>query len=205
MPIFDLNIAKLPPSTDPSALPMLAAPFDITATTTQITVFLKLTLDKISNIALAPIDESTPIQPATMDTQTTTTTDQMLTDIPQESTVDQSRSMDVVPIEPASTMPATVPPVDPPIYLATPAVLPRPPIIATIAAARYSAPVRFSHHIISDHQWQTLAAALTGYHFRPPPPGILFPEHHWMDYPDALKEEIQRILLPQLTPTAPVP
>uniref|UniRef100_A0A915IPW3 Uncharacterized protein n=1 Tax=Romanomermis culicivorax TaxID=13658 RepID=A0A915IPW3_ROMCU len=146
MPIFDLNIAKLPPSTDASALPMLAAPFDITATTTQITVFLKLTLDKISNIALAPMDESTPIQPATMDTQMTTTTNQMLTDIPQESTVDQSRSMDVVPIEPATTMPATVPPVDPPIYLATLAVLPRPPIIATIAAARYSAPITNGKH-----------------------------------------------------------
>uniref|UniRef100_A0A915JYM7 Uncharacterized protein n=1 Tax=Romanomermis culicivorax TaxID=13658 RepID=A0A915JYM7_ROMCU len=34
---------------------------------------------------------------------------------------------------------------------------------------------------------------------------MLFPEHHWMDYPDPLKEEIQRILLPQLTPSAPVP
>uniref|UniRef100_A0A915KWA2 Uncharacterized protein n=1 Tax=Romanomermis culicivorax TaxID=13658 RepID=A0A915KWA2_ROMCU len=34
---------------------------------------------------------------------------------------------------------------------------------------------------------------------------MLFPEHHWMDYPDPLKEEIQRILLPQSTPAAPVP
>uniref|UniRef100_A0A915L3N1 Uncharacterized protein n=1 Tax=Romanomermis culicivorax TaxID=13658 RepID=A0A915L3N1_ROMCU len=33
---------------------------------------------------------------------------------------------------------------------------------------------------------------------------MLFPEHHWMDYPDMLKEEIQRILLLQLT-TVPVP
>uniref|UniRef100_A0A915JUJ5 Uncharacterized protein n=1 Tax=Romanomermis culicivorax TaxID=13658 RepID=A0A915JUJ5_ROMCU len=59
-PIFDLNIAKLPPSTDASALPVLAAPSDITATATQITNFLKLTLDEISNIAPAPMDESTP-------------------------------------------------------------------------------------------------------------------------------------------------
>uniref|UniRef100_A0A915HQZ8 Uncharacterized protein n=1 Tax=Romanomermis culicivorax TaxID=13658 RepID=A0A915HQZ8_ROMCU len=32
----------------------------------------------------------------------------------------------------------------------------------------------------------------------------MFPEHHWMDYPDALKEEIQCILLPQPMPAAPV-
>uniref|UniRef100_A0A915JMZ7 Uncharacterized protein n=1 Tax=Romanomermis culicivorax TaxID=13658 RepID=A0A915JMZ7_ROMCU len=63
------------------------------------------------------------------------TSDPMLTDIPEESTVDQSRSMDVVPIESATTIPPTAPPVDPQIYLATPAVLPGPPIIATIAAA----------------------------------------------------------------------
>uniref|UniRef100_A0A915KQQ6 Uncharacterized protein n=1 Tax=Romanomermis culicivorax TaxID=13658 RepID=A0A915KQQ6_ROMCU len=137
---------------------------------------------------MAPMDKSTPIQPAPMDTETTTTTDQMLMDIPEESTVDQSTSMDIVPIEPATTLPATIPAVDPGIYLATLAILPGPPIIATIATARY-----------------TLAAALTAYHFPPPPPGMLFPEHHWMDYPDALKEEIQHILLPQTTPAAPVP
>uniref|UniRef100_A0A915HGV2 Uncharacterized protein n=1 Tax=Romanomermis culicivorax TaxID=13658 RepID=A0A915HGV2_ROMCU len=34
---------------------------------------------------------------------------------------------------------------------------------------------------------------------------MLFPEHHWMDYPARLKEEIQRILLPPRTLTAPVP
>uniref|UniRef100_A0A915J8P2 Uncharacterized protein n=1 Tax=Romanomermis culicivorax TaxID=13658 RepID=A0A915J8P2_ROMCU len=33
----------------------------------------------------------------------------------------------------------------------------------------------------------------------------MFPEHHWMDYPDALKEEIQRILLPQPTPAFRAP
>uniref|UniRef100_A0A915JAM1 Uncharacterized protein n=1 Tax=Romanomermis culicivorax TaxID=13658 RepID=A0A915JAM1_ROMCU len=203
-PIFDLNIGKLPLSTDASALPMLAMPSDITVTATQITDFLKVTLDEISNIAPAPMDESTPIQPAAMDTEMTTTTDQMLTDIPEESTVDQSTSMDLVLIEPATMMPTTIPTVDPRIYLATPAVLPRPPIIATIAAARYSAPVHFLQHIISDHQWQALAAALTAYHFLLRR-SMLFPEHHWMDYPDALKEEIQRILLPQLTPTALVP
>uniref|UniRef100_A0A915IYP6 Uncharacterized protein n=1 Tax=Romanomermis culicivorax TaxID=13658 RepID=A0A915IYP6_ROMCU len=98
--IFDLNIAKLPPSTDVSALPMLPTPSDITATATQITYFLKLTLDKIANIAPAPMDESTPIQPTAMDSETTTTTNQMLMDIPKESTVDQSTSMDLFPQNP---------------------------------------------------------------------------------------------------------
>uniref|UniRef100_A0A915KIK0 Uncharacterized protein n=1 Tax=Romanomermis culicivorax TaxID=13658 RepID=A0A915KIK0_ROMCU len=85
--IFDLNIAKLPPSTDVSALPMPAAPSDITATATQITDFLKLTLHEISSIAPAPMDESTPIQAAAMDSETTTTTHQMLMGIPEESTL----------------------------------------------------------------------------------------------------------------------
>uniref|UniRef100_A0A915JSL7 Uncharacterized protein n=1 Tax=Romanomermis culicivorax TaxID=13658 RepID=A0A915JSL7_ROMCU len=85
-PIFDLNIAKLLPSTQVSALPMPAAQSDITATATQITDFLKLTLEEISSIAPAPMDESTPIQPAAMDSETTTTTDQMLMDIPEGST-----------------------------------------------------------------------------------------------------------------------
>uniref|UniRef100_A0A915JA18 Uncharacterized protein n=1 Tax=Romanomermis culicivorax TaxID=13658 RepID=A0A915JA18_ROMCU len=42
MPIFVLNIGKLPLSTDVSALPMPAAPSDITATANQITDFFKL-------------------------------------------------------------------------------------------------------------------------------------------------------------------
>uniref|UniRef100_A0A915JL18 Uncharacterized protein n=1 Tax=Romanomermis culicivorax TaxID=13658 RepID=A0A915JL18_ROMCU len=84
-PIFDLNIAKLTPSTGASALPMLAAPSDITATAMQITNFLKLMLDEISTLAPVLMDESTPIQPATMDTETTTTTDQTLTDIPESN------------------------------------------------------------------------------------------------------------------------
>uniref|UniRef100_A0A915I2L7 Extensin-like n=1 Tax=Romanomermis culicivorax TaxID=13658 RepID=A0A915I2L7_ROMCU len=147
------------------------------------------------------MDESTPVQRTAMDTKTDTNTDQTLT----ESTIDQSTSMDVVPAEPAMMMPPTAPVVDPPIYLATPAILPGPPIIATVAAARYSAPVHFSQHIISDQQWQALATALTAYCFPSPPLGMLFPEHHWMDYPDTLKEEIQRIFLPQPTPAVLVP
>uniref|UniRef100_A0A915IUY2 Uncharacterized protein n=1 Tax=Romanomermis culicivorax TaxID=13658 RepID=A0A915IUY2_ROMCU len=103
-PILDLNIAKLPPSTDVSALPMLATPSDITETATQITDFLTLTLDENSNIAPAGMDKSTPIQPTVIDSEPTMTTDQMLTDIPEESTVDQSTSMDIVPIEAATMM-----------------------------------------------------------------------------------------------------
>uniref|UniRef100_A0A915J154 Uncharacterized protein n=1 Tax=Romanomermis culicivorax TaxID=13658 RepID=A0A915J154_ROMCU len=148
---------------------------------------------------------TTPIQPAPMDAETTTATDQTLTDIPEESTSNQSTSMDVLPVEPATVLPPTAPAMDLHIYLATLAILTGPRIIATVAAARYSAPIRFSQHINSDLQWQTLAAALTMYHFASLSSGVLFPEHHWMDYPDVLKEEIQRVLQPQLTPAVPVP
>uniref|UniRef100_A0A915KX97 Uncharacterized protein n=1 Tax=Romanomermis culicivorax TaxID=13658 RepID=A0A915KX97_ROMCU len=106
-PIFDLNIVKLPPSADVLALPRPAAPFDLTATATQITDFLKLTLDQISTLAQVLMDESALIQPAAMDAETTTATDQMLTDIPEESTVDQSTSIDVVSAEPATRLPPT--------------------------------------------------------------------------------------------------
>uniref|UniRef100_A0A915I6C6 Uncharacterized protein n=1 Tax=Romanomermis culicivorax TaxID=13658 RepID=A0A915I6C6_ROMCU len=51
----------------------------------------------------------------------------------------------------------------------------------------------------ADSQWQALTAALAAYHFPLPPPGMLFPKHHWIDYPEALKEEIQHILLPPPT------
>uniref|UniRef100_A0A915J506 Uncharacterized protein n=1 Tax=Romanomermis culicivorax TaxID=13658 RepID=A0A915J506_ROMCU len=50
--------APLPPSTEASALATPATPSDLTATATQITDFLKLTLDKISTSALVPMDES---------------------------------------------------------------------------------------------------------------------------------------------------
>uniref|UniRef100_A0A915JFT2 Uncharacterized protein n=1 Tax=Romanomermis culicivorax TaxID=13658 RepID=A0A915JFT2_ROMCU len=161
-PIFDLNIAKLLQSTDVSALPTLAATADLT---------------------------SNPWR--WMPETNTTTAEQTLTNIPEESTVDQSTSMDVVPAEPAITAPQPAPAVDPHIYLATPAILPRPLIIATVAAAKSSmASIGRSPHRVS---------------LPPPPPSMLFPEHHWMDYPDVLKVEIQRILLPQLTPALVVP
>uniref|UniRef100_A0A915HL52 Uncharacterized protein n=1 Tax=Romanomermis culicivorax TaxID=13658 RepID=A0A915HL52_ROMCU len=54
-------------------------------------------------------------------------------------------------------------------------------------------------------QYDALVAALAAYHFPRPPPGMLFPEHHWKDYPATLKEEIQHILLPPMTLIAPVP
>uniref|UniRef100_A0A915KAX4 Uncharacterized protein n=1 Tax=Romanomermis culicivorax TaxID=13658 RepID=A0A915KAX4_ROMCU len=206
MPIFDLNIAKLPQSTDVSALPAQTATADFTARAMQITDFLKLTLDDILTLALVPMDESTPDQPTRMDAETNiTTTEQTLTDIPEENTADQSWSMDVGPEEPEVVAPPPAPAMDPHIYLATLAILPGPLIIATVAATRYSAPVRFLQQIISDPQWQALAAVLTGYHFLWLRPSMLFPEHHWMDFSDALKEEIQCILLPQPTPALAVP
>uniref|UniRef100_A0A915I9N4 Uncharacterized protein n=1 Tax=Romanomermis culicivorax TaxID=13658 RepID=A0A915I9N4_ROMCU len=148
--IFNLNIAKLPPSTDMLELPAPTATADFTATARQITDFLKLTLDDISTLAPVPMDESTPVQPIAMYAETNTTTDQTLTDILQETTTDQSTAMDVTPQEPAAVAVLSAPAVDPRIYLATPAILPGPPIIATVAATSYSAPVHFSQQIISD-------------------------------------------------------
>uniref|UniRef100_A0A915J2B2 Uncharacterized protein n=1 Tax=Romanomermis culicivorax TaxID=13658 RepID=A0A915J2B2_ROMCU len=136
--IFDLNIAKLLPSTDVSALPPLAVTADLMATATQMTDFLKLTLDEISTLTSEPMDESTPVQPTAMHAETNTTTDQTLTDIPEERTADQSTLMDVLPAEPATMLPRRAPAVDPHIYLATRAILLRPPITATVAAARSS-------------------------------------------------------------------
>uniref|UniRef100_A0A915HHW5 Peptidase S1 domain-containing protein n=1 Tax=Romanomermis culicivorax TaxID=13658 RepID=A0A915HHW5_ROMCU len=154
--IFDLNIVKLPPSTDVLALPRLAPTADLTAMTTQIKDFLKLTLHDISTLALVPMDESTPVQPIMMDAETNTITDQTLTNMLKETTANQSTAMDVAPQEPAAMTVPLAPALDPPIYLATLAILPGPPIIATVAAARYNP------------QWQALAAALTVYHFPPP-------------------------------------
>uniref|UniRef100_A0A915JEC4 Uncharacterized protein n=1 Tax=Romanomermis culicivorax TaxID=13658 RepID=A0A915JEC4_ROMCU len=127
---------------------------------TQITDFLKLMLDDISTLAPVPMHESTRVQPTMMEAKTNTTTDQTLTDIPEETTADQSTAMDQ-----SCPDPGLLPLLGPP----------------------------------------ALAAALTAYHFPSPPPGIMFPEHHWMDYLDALKEEMQRILLLQPTPTLAVP
>uniref|UniRef100_A0A915JDA2 Uncharacterized protein n=1 Tax=Romanomermis culicivorax TaxID=13658 RepID=A0A915JDA2_ROMCU len=177
-PIFDLNIAKLQLSTDVLALCTPTATADFTATTTQTTHFLKLTLHDISTLAPVPMEKSTLVQPIPMDAKTNTTMEQTLTDILEETTADQSIAMDVAPQEPAAMAVPLVPEVDPRIYLATPTILLGPPIIATVAAARYSAPVRFLQHLISDPQWQAMAAALTAYHFPSLLPGMLFPENH---------------------------
>uniref|UniRef100_A0A915JIS6 Uncharacterized protein n=1 Tax=Romanomermis culicivorax TaxID=13658 RepID=A0A915JIS6_ROMCU len=186
-PIFDLNIVKLPPSTDVSALPVPTATADFTATTRQITDFLKLMLDDISTLAPVPMEKSTPVQPTAMKAETNTTRDQTLIDIPEETTTDESTAMDVGATGaccrgcPAGTHHG-------PLHL-----------------FRNSGNPTQTSDYCDYPQWQALAAALTAYHFPLQPPSMLFPEHHWMDYPDTLKEEIQRILLPQLTPALAAP
>uniref|UniRef100_A0A915IN96 Uncharacterized protein n=1 Tax=Romanomermis culicivorax TaxID=13658 RepID=A0A915IN96_ROMCU len=80
MPTLDLNMAKLPLSVDVSALPELTATADFNIT--QITDFLKLTLNDISTLAPILMDESTPVQTPAIEAETNTATmDQMMTDI----------------------------------------------------------------------------------------------------------------------------
>uniref|UniRef100_A0A915J866 Uncharacterized protein n=1 Tax=Romanomermis culicivorax TaxID=13658 RepID=A0A915J866_ROMCU len=90
-----------------------------------------------------------------MDGETNTTTDQTLMDIPEESIVNQSTSTDVVPAEPAMVSLLPPPAVDPPINLATPANLPGPLIIATVAAAS------LQHRCRLDRQLDGLPAIFT--------------------------------------------
>uniref|UniRef100_A0A915JJ75 Uncharacterized protein n=1 Tax=Romanomermis culicivorax TaxID=13658 RepID=A0A915JJ75_ROMCU len=112
-----------------------------------------------------------------MDTESDATADQTLTDIPEKTTANNETKMDMVQPAPA---------VDPWIHLATPAALPSPPMIATMATARYVPPIRFSQQYVSDWQWAAMAAALKAYNFPPLPPGMVCPEHHWRHYPQPL-------------------
>uniref|UniRef100_A0A915J6Q9 Uncharacterized protein n=1 Tax=Romanomermis culicivorax TaxID=13658 RepID=A0A915J6Q9_ROMCU len=132
-------MAKLPttvPTSTPTELPAAA---DLMVSATQVNNLIKLTFDNILLLAPVPLEEWTLIQPIAMNTEMNTTTlDQMLTNILEETTTDNVTIMNVVLPLPAMDVVLPTPTVDPSIYLATPTMVPSPPIIATIAAARYS-------------------------------------------------------------------
>uniref|UniRef100_A0A915JY51 Uncharacterized protein n=1 Tax=Romanomermis culicivorax TaxID=13658 RepID=A0A915JY51_ROMCU len=190
--IFDLNIAKLPATVATSSLTGPPATVDHMVSATLINNFLKLMLDDISSLAPVLLETSTLTHQTEMDTkaEATATSDKTLTDITQESMVNNETAMDVV-------QPPTA--VDPLIYLATQGVLPSPLMIPTVAAAKYIPTVRFLHEYVSDTQWAALAAILKAYNFPPPLSGMLFPEHHWPDYLLHLCNQIIEILIPAKT------
>uniref|UniRef100_A0A915I3N3 Uncharacterized protein n=1 Tax=Romanomermis culicivorax TaxID=13658 RepID=A0A915I3N3_ROMCU len=121
-PIFDLNIAKLPPDvimSSPTGPPTAA---DLTVPETSINEFLKLMLDDISTLAPVSVEMTIPVHQPKMDTkEAMNTADKTLTDMPEETTADAETLINVVP-----------PAVDPSIYLATPMALPNPRMITTI-------------------------------------------------------------------------
>uniref|UniRef100_A0A915ICF0 Uncharacterized protein n=1 Tax=Romanomermis culicivorax TaxID=13658 RepID=A0A915ICF0_ROMCU len=203
MTIFDLNMPKLPTTVPTSAPTEPPAAADLTVSATQINDLIKLTFDNILSLASVPLEEWMPVQPIAMDTEMNTPTlDQTLTNILEETKTDNVTIVDIVLPVPTMDVVLPAPAMDPSIYLATPTMVPGPLIITTIATARYIPPVRFSTQIISDTQWNALAAALKAYNFLPPPPGMLFPEHCWRDYPQAFQDQIWQLLL-QLTTPAP--
>uniref|UniRef100_A0A915I6P8 Uncharacterized protein n=1 Tax=Romanomermis culicivorax TaxID=13658 RepID=A0A915I6P8_ROMCU len=170
MPIFDCNIAKLPPKVIPSSLTGPPAVADLMVLGTSTNEFLKLMLDDISPIAPISVEMTTPVHQPETETkeEAMNTSDKTLTNIPERASADAQTSIDVVPQA-----------VDPSIYLATPAALPSLPMTATVAPARYIPPVHISHQYISDSQSAALAAALKAYGFAAPLPYMLFHKHHW--------------------------
>uniref|UniRef100_A0A915IR49 Uncharacterized protein n=1 Tax=Romanomermis culicivorax TaxID=13658 RepID=A0A915IR49_ROMCU len=180
-----------------SHTPIYACPLPTTASAPGSTTEEQLRLDDISSPAPVPMEELTPDQPVNMETEADTATlDHMLMDIPEETTANNVTAIDLAPHAPA---------IDLLIYLTKPLVLPSPPIITTVAAVRYIPPVRFSQQIISDSQWNTLAAPLKAYSLPPPPSSMLFLEHHWHNYSLALQDQIKEILLPPMTPAPAAP
>uniref|UniRef100_A0A915IWD9 Uncharacterized protein n=1 Tax=Romanomermis culicivorax TaxID=13658 RepID=A0A915IWD9_ROMCU len=132
-PIFDLNIVKLPPNVvglSPTSQP---ATSNFTVSAISINKFHKLRLDDISTMAAVSNEKTTPVHQHEMEIEgeVTTASEKMLTDIPKENTTDAGTMMDAVLPGPPS------------IYLAMSTALLSPPMIPTVAIARYIPPVRF--------------------------------------------------------------
>uniref|UniRef100_A0A915HVS3 Uncharacterized protein n=1 Tax=Romanomermis culicivorax TaxID=13658 RepID=A0A915HVS3_ROMCU len=92
-------------------------------------------------------------------------------------------------------MDVVLPAVHPTMYFVTPTMLPRSPLIMTVAAARYIPSVCFLQQYISESQSIALAAALEAYRFLVPLPTMLFLENHWCNYLPALCNQITAILM----------
>uniref|UniRef100_A0A915IVR9 Uncharacterized protein n=1 Tax=Romanomermis culicivorax TaxID=13658 RepID=A0A915IVR9_ROMCU len=197
-PNFHLNIMKIPANVVTSSGTSLSAAAELMVLMTTINGFLKLTLDHISTLVPVFTEMTMPLHQPEMYVvgEVTVTLDKILTNIPEETTIHTETVMDVVPPKSA---------VGPSIYLARPLTLASPLMITTVATARYIPPIRFSQQFVSDSQWFALAAALKAYGSPPPPPCMLFPGHHWGDYPTALRDQITEILIPALVIATAVP
>uniref|UniRef100_A0A915IQ21 Uncharacterized protein n=1 Tax=Romanomermis culicivorax TaxID=13658 RepID=A0A915IQ21_ROMCU len=128
-PILDLNITKLPVTATMSSPTCPPAAANLMVSVTSINDFPKLMLNDILYLAPVSLEMITATHQIKVDTEAKAiaNSDRTLTDIPEETPTDNKTAIDVVQLRPA---------IDPLIYLAMPAALPSPPMIATMDTAR---------------------------------------------------------------------